>query len=126
MTGYLIYLDSVLFLDARGDPTLNEYTFTALNVAQTYTIAISAVNDIGEGPQSVITELAASVPMKLASPTLTASTEDSVSVGAAVSFNGGADVTLYAFRRDSGPTTDFLAQVTSASPAYTFTSLSTA
>ena len=50
MTGYLVYLDTVLYVDARGDPTLNEYTFTALNVAQTYAIGVSAVNDIGEGP----------------------------------------------------------------------------
>ena len=52
VTGYLIYLDSVLYFDARGDPTLNEFTFMALNVAQVYTIGVSAVNDIGEGPQA--------------------------------------------------------------------------
>ena len=50
VTGYLIYLDDVLRFDARGDPTLNEYTFTGLNVAQMYKIGVSAVNDIGEGP----------------------------------------------------------------------------
>ena len=101
MTGYLVYLDGVVAFDARGDPTLNEYTFTSLNVAQMYTIGISAVNDIGEGPQSELTLLAASVPMKLATPTLVASTGTTLTVSAGTtSFNGGDEITQYAFRRD--------------------------
>ena len=108
VNGYLIYLDSVLFFDARGTPTLNEFTFTSLNVAQMYTIGVSAINDLGEGPQATISELAASVPMKLASPTLVSSSEISIAIMASsTSFNGGDDVTLYAFRRDDGPATEF-------------------
>lgn len=33
VTGYLVYLDSVIYFDARGNPTLNEFIFTSLNVA---------------------------------------------------------------------------------------------
>ena len=73
-----------------------------------YTIGVSALNDIGEGPQVTMDELAASVPMKLAAPILVTSDEDSLSVSASgTSFNGGAEVTTFVFRRDSGPTTDF-------------------
>ena len=127
VTGYLVYLDNDLYLDARGDPTLNEFTFTSLNVAQTYTIGVSSVNDIGEGPTATLSELAASVPMKLASPILELSTENSIKVSASsTSFNGGADISLYAFRRDDGPTTDFLEQIDSVLTSHTFTGLDTA
>ena len=108
VTGYLIYLDDVLYKDARGDPTLNEFTYTTLNVAQMYKIGVSAINDIGEGLKAELNELAASVPMKLSTPTLVASSMSSVTVSVDTNtFNGGDAVTLYAFRRDSGPTTAF-------------------
>lgn len=74
-----------------------------------YTIGVSAVNDLGEGASATLSELAASVPMKLALPTLVTSTLDSITVEASgSSFNGGDDITLYAFRRDDGPATEFL------------------
>ena len=108
VNGYLIYLDSVLFYDARGIATLNEFTFTSLNVAQMYTVGVSAVNDLGEGPKSTMTQLAASVPVKQAAPTLIASTMVSITVRASgTSFNGGAEVIFYAFRKDDGPATPF-------------------
>ena len=108
VTGYLIYLDQVLFYDARGVATLNEFTFTSLNVAQMYTVGVSAVNDLGEGIKATMTQLAASVPVKLAAPTLISSTMVSITVRASsTSFNGGAEVTFYAFRRDDGPATPF-------------------
>ena len=127
VTGYLVYLDEVLHYDARGVPTLNEFTFTSLNVAQTYTLGVSAVNDIGEGPQDTLMELAASVPMKLPSPLLESSTGDSLTVTISGStFDGGAEVTHYAYRRDDGPATIFEDQISSTDAIHTFTWLTTA
>lgn len=112
--GYLIYLNDVLFLDQSTKSTLNQYTFTGLNVGQLYKIGVSAVNDIGEGVQAEITELAASVPAKPSVPTLVSSTEDSIAIEAPeLSFNGGDAVTEYVFRRDDGPATAFQEQETS-------------
>ena len=73
-----------------------------------YTVGVSAVNDLGEGLKATMTQLAASVPVKLAAPTLISSTMVSITVRASsTSFNGGAEVTFYAFRRDDGPATPF-------------------
>lgn len=60
-----------------------------------YTIGVSAVNDIGEGDKTDLTNvLAASVPMKMPTPTLKASSKGSITVTVATtSFNGGDAVT---------------------------------
>jgi len=79
-----------------------------LNVGKSYKIGVSAVNDIGEGPVSEITKLAASVPSKPNAPTLVESLSISIEVKAAApSFNGGDTISSYAFRRDLGPLTQF-------------------
>jgi hypothetical protein len=125
--GYLIYLNEVLFLDQRTKSTLNEYTFTGLSVGQLYKIRISAVNDIGEGTAAEISELAASVPMKLNVPSLVSSTKDSITIEAPhASFDGGDAVKEYVFRRDDGPATAFQAQQTDHTQQYTFANLATA
>ena len=51
-----------------------------LNVGKSYKIGVSAVNDIGEGPVSEITKLAASVPSKPNAPTLIESLITSIEV----------------------------------------------
>lgn len=90
-----------------------------------YTIEVSAVNDIGEGAKSKLDNvIAASVPMKLPTPTLTASSKGSITVSVATtSFDGGQPVTQYAFRRDDGPATLFLSQELSSFSTYTFSNL---
>lgn len=72
--GYKIYLDDVLHYDARFESSLNSFTYSNLSIGQTYTLGVSAVNDIGEGPKATMVELAASVPMKLNVLTFVSST----------------------------------------------------
>lgn len=122
MTGYLIYLDAVLHYDSRMDSTLNSFTFVNLSVGQTYSLGVSAVNDIGEGPKAIRSELAASVPMKLNPLTFVSSTATTIILQAPLpSFDGGQALTSYAFRRDDGPSTDFLSQQTQTASLSTFT-----
>lgn len=67
--------------------------------------------------------------MKLAPPILSASNGDSLTIGIInTSFNGGAEVTHFLVRRDSGPATNFEAsvEIESYQTTYTFSGLSTA
>ena len=110
VTGYKLYLNDVLFYDASLFSTLNNFTFTNLSVGLTYKLSVSAINHIGEGLATSITELAASVPMKLAVLTFESSTPTSITLRAPIpSFDGGQSLSLYAFKRDNGPSTAFLA-----------------
>jgi hypothetical protein len=75
-----------------------------------------------------LTELAASVPMKLNVLEFVSSTATSITLQTpVVSFDGGQALSQFAFRKDNGPSTDFLAQVTqnAALTTYTFTGLTT-
>jgi len=66
VTGYKLYVDSVLIQDASGSSTMNEYIFTNLSVGAPYQLQVAAVNSIGESLAASLTLLAASVPQKLA------------------------------------------------------------
>lgn len=70
----------MLHFDGSIQSTLNSYTFVNLNVGTSYKIGVSAVNDIGEGPVSEVTELSASVPSKPTAPTLIESLSVSIEV----------------------------------------------
>ncbi len=86
----MIYLSGSLLYDARQQSTLNSFTFTNLTVGQTYSLGVTAVNRIGEGPMTTISELAASVPMKLSVLTFVSSTRSTITLQAPnASFNGG-------------------------------------
>jgi len=125
VTGYKLYLNSIIFYDASRQATFNGFTFTNLSVGQTYTIGVTAVNDIGEGEAAELDLLAASVPSKLQAPTYVSSSGDSVEISAqAPSFDGGDAVTTFVFRRDDGPLTEWEAQETDAGNTFDFTGLS--
>jgi len=66
VTGYKLYVDSVLIVDASGSSTMNEFIFSNLSVGASYHLQVAAVNSIGESPAASLTLLAASVPQKLA------------------------------------------------------------
>lgn len=93
-------------------------------MGQTYLFSIVAVNHIGESLPVSLTIIAASVPQQLQTPVLILSTPSSITIQASPpSFTGGAQITSYAFTRDQGPTTSFMAQFTSATNSYLFTGL---
>lgn len=62
VTGYKLYLDGVLYYDARMLSTFNVYTFVGLSVGRIYRIGVAAINDCGEGLPAELILLAASVP----------------------------------------------------------------
>ena len=59
---------------------MNSFTFTGLSVGVTYRLSVKAINDIGESIPGYLDLLAASVPQKLAVPTLVTSTVTSISI----------------------------------------------
>ena len=110
---YNLYQNGKLIYEASN--TELTYTVYNLNVGQTYVFAISAVNEVGEGSTSTLTQIAASVPSKMFRPTWKTSTSTSITVQWEIpSFNGGSDVTKYSIRRDNGPNTSFEAAVLTA------------
>lgn len=123
VTGYKLYVDSVLIEDASGSSTMNEYIFTNLSVGAPYQLQVAAVNSIGESPAASLTLLAASVPQKLAQPQLVTSNAASITIQAIAAFDGGDKITHYVFMRDDGPLTDFQTRVQSSSSFYTFEGL---
>ena len=85
---------------------------------------MSSVNAVGEGAQSSLTLLAASVPAKMARPTWKSSSITDIQVQWTVpSYDGGSPVTQYRVRRDDGPSTSFLSDVTTTNLYYDFTGL---
>lgn len=85
---------------------------------------MTAINDIGESEPATLSLLAASVPQKLSTPQLVLSTQTSITVVTEhPPFNGGDEVTQFAFSRDDGPLTAFQPQELSSSEQYTFTGL---
>jgi hypothetical protein len=60
--GYKLYVNSMLWLDASDQSTLNNYTFTGLSVGETYSFGVAAVNDIGESEMVTSDYLAAQTP----------------------------------------------------------------
>jgi hypothetical protein len=109
----VVYLDGLPFFNSTlWDATLSEYTLTSLTVGRTYAISVSARNRIGEGAAATQALLAASLPPKLAMPDFHSATSSSIKVNASLpSYSGGAAITAFAYRRDDGPLTEFLAQV---------------
>lgn len=107
VTGYRLYLDQTTLV-VEGESTLNTYTFKQLSVGRQYSLGVAAFNDIGESPLATLSELAASVPQKLSEPTLVDSSTTEIEVMAQELFDGGDQVTSFAFARDNGPLTDML------------------
>lgn len=94
--------------DGSGASNVILYTLTNLSVGRTYTVTVSALNLIGESSKSSLTLIAASVPTKMNTPTLTSATSTQIVIQwTAPTFDGGAAVTTYAVRRDDGPNTAF-------------------
>ena len=63
ITGYRLYLNSVLVYDGNGTSTQNNYTVTNLIVGHDFTISVSALNNKGEGlSQASIVLSSSSVP----------------------------------------------------------------
>ena len=123
ITGYNLYQNGKLIYQASN----TEYTYTLydLNIGSTYTVAVSAVNAIGEGTKSQANMIAASVPAKMTRPTLEASSQTNIKVmWAAPAFDGGDPVTEYRIRRDNGPSTSFQSYITTTNLFYDFTGLS--
>ena len=82
------------------------------------------VNIVGESTQSSLTVLAASVPSKQSRPYWKSSSTTDIQVQWSVpSYNGGSPVIQYRVRRDAGPNTSFLAEVTTTNLFYDFTGL---
>lgn len=80
MLGYKLYLDGVLYYDGSSSTSVVSYTVTSLSVGISYSISVTAVNAVGEGSSTSLTLLAASVPSKMAKPTLQAADSTSITV----------------------------------------------
>ena len=113
ITGYVIYLDGLPYFNStEADSTLSEHTLTTLTVGRVHAIAVSALNRIGEGAQTSLSLLAASLPPKLPRLDFHSASMSSITVNAsAPSYTGGTPLISYAFRRDDGPLADYEAQV---------------
>jgi len=122
VSGYKVYRDGKLSYEASN--TEFTFTFYDLSVGTTYTIGVSAVNAVTEGPRSELALLAASVPSKMSRPTRKTSSPTTIEVQWTVpSFDGGSAVTQYRVRRDDGPSTSFLSDTTTTSLSNQFTGL---
>ena len=122
ISGYNIYLSQKLLYQAQN--TENSYTFYGFTVSTTYSVIVSSVNAVGEGAQSSLTLLAASNPAKMARPTWKSSSTTDIQVQWTVpSYDGGSPITQYRVRRDDGPSTSFLSDVTTTNLYYDFTGL---
>ena len=122
ITNYKVYLSGKLLYQALN--TENSYTYYGLTVGTSYSVGVSAVNIVGESTQSSLTVLAASVPSKQSRPYWKSSSTTDIQVQWSVpSYNGGSPVIQYRVRRDAGPNTSFLAEVTTTNLFYDFTGL---
>jgi hypothetical protein len=63
VTGYSVYLDGEKVKSYTS--TQNTHSFTGLTVSAFYTVAVTALNDVGESEPVTISLKAASVPSKL-------------------------------------------------------------
>jgi hypothetical protein len=106
--GYKLYLDNNLFADFSTLSSLNNYTFTGLQVSRSYVFSVTALNDIGESDKQSITEIASAPPSQLRQAEFVSSSLTTLTVEAPEpSFNGGSPVTVYAFQRNDGPLSEW-------------------
>jgi len=65
VTGYKVYVDTILVYDGSDQSTVTQYTIPNLSVGKTYSVAVSALNKVGESPKSSLSLVAASMPKKM-------------------------------------------------------------
>ena len=109
MTAYNIYWDNasgVILGTAIGTTSATTLTFsvTGLTTNRYYTFAVTAVNIIGESPQSTSSPIiTATVPGKPHRPSLISQSKTSINIGWSDPTNlGGTTLTGYKIQMDSG------------------------
>jgi titin len=123
ITGYNIY-NNGLFI-ANVSSSVFNYKLSNLKTSQQYTIEVSAVNAIGEGPKTQLITKASGIPGQVSPIELVSSDLTTISVQWTVPFNnGGETISDYDIRINNGPGTNYQSSSNISTNSFTFNGLS--
>ena len=128
--GYQLSLDGNLVYDGSSSASSTGYSFHNLSIGRDYTLTVVAINAIGRSEAAQLVTPAASVPNRPISIKANNATSSEIEIAWTVaSFNGGASVSSYKVRRDSGPGTPYKPEIDILDPnvkVYKFSGLTAA
>lgn len=110
-----------------GSSTSTEFTHSNISPpGSTFNYQVSAVNAAGEGPlSSVVGVILATVPEKPNAPTVTSTTQTSISILWTAPANGGSLITQYVIMYNAGINNAYIQAGTSTIPSFTISGLTT-